>query len=152
MKFVLHWAASVCNWWVKKLFPLIASDSEPIRARGIIVLISVHTIPYSERIKREFPLWRADSNSFGLVCRIHGYVWTEAESAKKKLRIQKYSDMGDGVWDKMIDKAFRSIQWDRIRYGYNFKIWPFHYFVVPTFFSWGQKPKNCHFQINFLVS
>ena len=46
----------------------------------------------------------------------------------------------DGFWDKTRDKAFRSIQWDRIRYGHNFKIWPFHYFVVPTFFSWGQKP------------
>ena len=35
-----------------------------------------------------FPLWRLADSHAGFA----GYVWTEAESAKKKLRIKKYPD------------------------------------------------------------
>ena len=39
-----------------------------------------------------FALQRADSKSCGFACEFAGYVWTEGESGKKKLRIQKYPD------------------------------------------------------------
>ena len=41
-----------------------------LRHRIKISGFSVHTIPDSQRIKK-FPLWKADSNSCGFVCRIH---------------------------------------------------------------------------------
>ena len=43
-----------------------------------------HVSRYLYRIQK-FPLWTADSKSCGFT----RYVWTEAESAKKNLRIQK---------------------------------------------------------------
>ena len=39
---------------------------------------------------KEIPLWSVDLKSCGFACQIHGIrLWTEGESEKKKMRIQK---------------------------------------------------------------
>ena len=61
-----------------------------LRHRIKISGFSVHTIPDSQRIKK-FPLWRADSNSCGFVCRIHRIRADGSRIQKEKVSDSKIS-------------------------------------------------------------
>ena len=52
--------------------------------------LGVHTVPDSYRIQK-YPLWRAYSKSSGFASEFAGYVWTDAVSGKKNLRIHTHN-------------------------------------------------------------